>query len=545
MFSFCKVSCGAWHVSVIAKHCEDNGEEMPQEIESELCDAEQPASLNKMTMLGCENRENIDVSDNTTEQHKNESCYVESVDVGGSTPIPSFMTTSSSSQVEVSRANSHDDNDAVDTCFITKCSSNSEFSRMEDEGSGDGLLVTDKELWQYSQDEIVAKHQDNSSHLVAQHELPDNSSSYNIESYNMDRTACETNNTGQTNVMDPSNDLKEECHLLSMQNRFQQGKGHAAIENDSSRITKTSVHSYLDKNPTTMYSQKPSSSRCTSELENKDKQNSNKSILSQSESARTCNAPEDVCSIKLTTQDNISLEKEEREDNRLLNKDLSSDMVKDKKFTADSNANSKNHSFTKVEENNRLAIKKDSFVKNDRSKEVHIFKNNRGMAIERDHLKRWNEPEVQLRTVCSTTEKNISKDSIKESLVLRRNIRLAATPLQNHASTLTRNVETKLATKAVHNKTIEQESKLTVTPNHTIDCNTQVLTRQQTVPVIDLGFERVIRQAEQRGIKPSFTTFRNVWKASNLIREKQRQKKIGGKSNGRGSDGMFSLVSLK
>ena len=296
-----------------------------------------------------------------------------------------------------------------------------------------------------------------------------------------------------------------------------------------------------------MYSQRQPSLSYT--LQYGDKLDTKNSLL-QKENESLSHTWEDLSSIEFTTKKNISSEKDKRENDRLLNTSTSNNVVKNNKALRNSNdARNENESN---ELDNRKAIKNHCFAGNKNGTvDLDIFENSK--EERESHSKEIKSPQAT-RKARSITEKNISEvipslrnkqNSSKESLVLKRNIKLAATPLQNRTikSTLTRKTDTKQATRAFHNKTIEQESKLTTSiQNNTIDCNSQVLTRQPKVPVIDLGFGKAVQGVEQSRIKPSFTTFRNVWKASNLFREK-RQKIIGTCNRG-GSDCMFSLESM-
>ena len=523
-----QVSCGAWHVSVIVKHSADNGEEMFHEVDSEWCEAEQP-TLSSCETANCENGDNIIVSQDETEKQKNENCWVKSMDEGDMSP--------ESSQIEIQQVNSYDKHaqlktNSMDTCFITKCS----FSEIENQCDGNEMLAKDKKTNKYFEDVTVDQHEEDSS----QPQLPDNLSLFNVDFDDVDKTAFRTN--GNRNVVDPSfhNDLKEEYHesgLLSIKNKnamkWEEGNSSFEKQDDSSKTAKVSVHSYLDENPTATYSQKRPSLSYTSDYGDKRKETS-----------------QDLCSMEFTRKDKISLEKGKGENNKLLNKSTRKNVVNDNEFLCKNNDSKNDNESDELDKVS--AIKNDSFVSNnDGTVEVDIFENNRD-----ERQNHWNEiksPEAK-RTARLFTQENISEvipsslkqNSRKERLVLRRNIKLAVTPLQNHTtkSTLTRNTDTKQATSAVYNKSIGQEFKLTTSiQNNTIDCNTQLLTRQPTVPVIDLGFGKVARREEQSRIKPSFTTFRNVWKASNLFREKQRQKMIS-TCNRRGSDCMFSLESM-
>ena len=512
---------------------------MFHEADSEWCEAEQP-TLSSCETASCENGDNI-VSQDTTEKQKNENCWVKSMNEGD--------RSLESSQNEIPQVNVHAQlkTNSMDTCFITKCSSSSEFSQVENKCDGNEMLAKNKQINKYSEDVTVDQHEKASS--KQQPKLLDNLSLFNVDFYDVDKTAFRTNDVRK--VVDPSfhYDLKEEYHepsLLSVQNRnknaMQPEEGYSTTEKQEKTSRTTNGH--LDKNPTTTYSQKHPLLSYPSDYG--DKGNTNNSLLQKENETLSCTS-QDLCSIEFTTKDNISFEKDKGGNNTLLNKSTSNDVVKNNEALGNNNYARNDNESDELE--NKSAIKNHSFAGNNDGTVKVVFENNKEQT--ENH---WNEiksPQAKRKTR-SITEKNISEvipsslkqNSNKESLVLRRNIKLAVTPLQNHTikSTLTRNIDTKQGTRAVHNKTIESKLTTTLTQNNTIDCNTQVITRQPTVPVIDLGFGKMVRGAEQSRMKPSFTTFRNVWKASNLFREKQRQKMIG-TCNRRGSDGMFSLVS--
>lgn len=123
--------------------------------------------------------------------------------------------------------------------------------------------------------------------------------------------------------------------------------------------------------------------------------------------------------------------------------------------------------------------------------------------------------------------------------------RLDTTPLQNntfrHHSPLKRNTQSTLAVTTTPIKKIPliTEPELAVESPHKIN-NNKVVTRKQALQVIDLSFGKRILHTEKSKTKPVLATFRNVWKTSNLFREKKREEK-----NERGSlthSARFSLV---
>jgi hypothetical protein len=573
-FSFCKISCGAWHVSAIVKYSTNETEEISQNLDSESLETEQPdfpnqkLDLVKNAGLPCENRDDI-VSEDSTEQQRNRKCRIESMDTNMSdSSLDACFITKYNSQTEVPRVNIHDNElseNSLDTCFITNYSSDSEFSMVENECCENEILATDKQLTRYSEEVISDQEQEDC--LVTKTEV-----------YGVDKTGCRTNETRNTNVMDSSfghKEIYEESRPSRQhENRLQLDEArNMEKQSDSSSTSEQLVGDYPEGEIITTYSEKEPSLRYSSECkeEERHKGNSRKSLLRNENAATYCTSEsENVCSIEFDT---VRLEKDKRKNNDSLpNKceDFRNDVVKDNHFLRNnSNEDTRNKKDSLTSYNEHVSWDNDYILGNNkRAVNVDIIENNKGSQIGRKnlHLKHWNDLKSQQaeRKPGPIAEKYVCEDisglslgsleqnSIKESSVLKRNIRLAITPLQNgsikHNSALKRNTEIKPAVTPAQYKTMEQNtagSKLAVTSTHnkSMDCDNQLLSRQQTVPVIDLSFGKAVRHVEQSRIKPSFTTFRNVWKASNLFKEKQRQKRIGIASR-RGSDGVFTLVSF-
>jgi hypothetical protein len=557
LFSFCKVSCGAWHVSVIVKNSTNKREEITQDLDSELFEANQPLLLDQNNSgLACENKENIPFED-TTEQQQDDECTIESMDTNVGSLGTCFVK-NYSSQTDVPQViSSYDDaqmsENSADTCFVTKDSSKTEFSKAESECYE--MLAMNKQQVSKTFEEVIVE-QEQEDCLATKFNT---SSLHKTEFYGVKKAACGDHKTRNTNAMDSlfGYAVCEEKTVRQHENNSQMDNVHTTEkQNNPPTATKEFVCSYLEEKHTPTYTLGYTSE--TQEDRHKENSKNNARTSSTSDSLNPC-------SIEFDAKDNISLEKNKRENNKgPLNKyeDFGNDVVKDKHFLGNNNNEGKrreNDRLINFNENiawdNKNASKNDYCVANN---DDTVKEDNSESQIERNkhhHLKHWNDFKSSQaeEKPGSIMEKSISKDisslsldlqeqdSIKESLVLKRSIRLAITPLHkstaSHNAKLTWNTKMKLAVTPAHNKTMEHESKL-ATQNKTINWNNQVFTGQQTVPVIDLSFGKAVGQAEQHRMKPSFTAFRNVWKASNLFREKQRQKKIGSRH---GSDGLVGF----
>ncbi|XP_028406964.1 uncharacterized protein LOC114529378 [Dendronephthya gigantea] len=81
--------------------------------------------------------------------------------------------------------------------------------------------------------------------------------------------------------------------------------------------------------------------------------------------------------------------------------------------------------------------------------------------------------------------------------------------------------------KEVRSATTPQQNsfvKPTYNKQHrSIDCIDELGSRPHTVPVIDLSFGKTVGNAEQGITKPRYSAFKNVWKTSSLLREKQER----------------------
>lgn len=458
--------------------------------------------------------------------------------------------TEHNSQTEVPRISSCNSDEefgdiSLETCFITKYSSNCDPSTAEGEFCESEVLATRKQLIEHCEESVLD--QEGASCVLQK------SNNSSLSKIYVDETVPSTDETRGTDVMADSllgYTYEERQH----ESRLQTDEAYSGEKPpDLSSTSGTFIDSYPEETVTNTSSQKHPLRRYTSWIETEgsavlrnDERSNNKDNVFRNEKAVSSCAIETVNVCSIGDKDDLEAEKGE---------DIVSFPNKREDLTI-----SKNVSIRNCNENFALVKdvpENDYFLGsvNDTIK-LGINEDNKGCQLQNDRLNRYDlKSSLSARESGSNAEKDLSEDilgssSKKESSVLRRNIRLAVTPLQNgtikQTSSLKWNTEINVAAATSQNIATEQTTAFkrtsTSTQNRTIGCDRHVFTgrSQQTVPVIDLSFQR----AEQsRLVKPSFTAFTNVWKASNAFREKQRQRKIS-TGRRRGSDVVFSLVSF-
>ena len=489
----------------------------------------------------------IVISEHTNgEQHDNK-CKTEPIDGNVGSSLGACSMTQHNSETEVLRIHSCNsdaefDDISSETCFITKYSSNCESSTVEDECCGNETLATWKEL-------------------------PDNCEETDLD---QEEASCVLTNTNDSSLsktsvektLSKTEERKADlsfgysCEETQHESRLKPDEAYSIEKPPDSSSCRTMFVAPEEKLTTTS-TQKHSSLRYTSWIETEDSRvlgndegsNNNDNILRKQKAASPC-------AMKAENVPTI-----ENKDNLEADKDKNIDSLSDRYY--EDYTLSENSSLTTYNEN--IALDKNApdngyFLGNyyNGAIKLGINENSEESEVENYRLKhRYDLKSSQsVREWGSNTEKDLSENilgfsSIKESSVSRRNIRLAITPLQNGniketSSLIKRNAEIKLAVTAPRNKAIQQIQAFkwasTSTRNKTIGCDSHALSgrSQQTVPVIDLSFQKAERG---RLVKPSFTAITNVWKASNAFREKQIQRRIS-TGRRRGSDVVFSLVSF-
>ena len=500
----------------------------------------------KNAASSCEGSD-IAVSEHTNEEQHDNKRRTEPIDGNMNSSLDACSMTQHNSETEVSRTQSCNSDDefgdiSSETCFITKYSSNCESSTVEDECCENETLATWKQL-------------------------PDNCEETDLDQEKVSCVLTNTNDSSlsKTCVEKPLPKTEERkadlffgysCEEPQHESRLKPDEAYSIQKPPDSSSCSPMFVAPEEKLITTS-TQKHSSLRYTSWIETEDStvlgkdegSNNNDTILRKQKAASSC----------ATEAGNVP--SIENKDNLEADKDENIDSLSDRYY--EGYTLSENSSLTTYNEN--IALEKNApdngyFLGNyyNGAIKMGINENSEESEVENYRLKHryYLKSSQSVREWGSNTEKDLSEDilglsSIKENSVSRRKIRFAITPLQNGnikqtSSLLKRNAEIKLAVTAPRNKAIEQIQAFkwasTSTQNKTIGCDSQALSgrSQQTVPVIDVSFQKAERS---RLVKPSFTAFTNVWKASNAFREKQRQRRIS-TGQRRGSDVMFSLVSF-
>ena len=496
-------------------------------------------------------KDNVIPEDNN--EQKDNKCRNESMDEVVDSSLSTYSITKHNSQTEVSRistCNSDEEFDdiSLETCCTTKYSSNCDLSTAEDEFcENDVLLAARKQLPEHCEKSVLD--QEEASCVLSK------SNNSSLFATYVDETSSITDQTRKTKVMVDSLFNGYTCQERQHESRLQPDEAYSREKlSESLSTSKKFVDSYPEEKLTNTCSQKHPLLRHTSWIELQDsvvsvndEGSKNKDNVFRNEKAASSCAIEAGNVRSIEENDNLEGEKGEnivsfpnRREDFIVSKNIMIAGNNNENFTWDKNVTENDYFLGSINDTIKMGINE-----------------NKGLQFENPRLKHRYDLKSSLsaRESGSDAEKDLSEDilglsSIKQSSVLRRNIRLAVTPLQNSSikqtSSLKRNAEIKVAVTASENNPTEQtttfKSTSTSSQNKTIGCDSQVFNGrpQQTVPVIDLSFQR----AEQsRLVKPSFKAFTNVWKASNAFREKQRQRKIS-TGRRRGSDVVFSLVSF-
>ena len=496
-----------------------------------------------------EDKDNVIPEDNN--EQKDNKCRNESMDEVVDSSLSTYSITKHNSQTEVSRISSCNsdeefDDISLETCCITKYSSNCDLSTAEDEFCENDVLAARKQLPEHCEESVLDQER-------ASCVLPKSNNSSLSATY-VDETSSITDQNRKTKVMVDSLFNGYTCEERQHESRLQPDEAYSREKlSESLSTSKKFVDNYPEEKLTNTCSQTHPLLRHTSWIElqdsvvsRNDEGSNNKVNPFRNEKAASSCAVETGKVRNIEDKDNLEGEKganivsfpNKREDFTVSKNIIAGN--DNENFVWDKNVPESDYFLGGVKDTIKTGINEDN---KGRQSENHRLKH-------RYDLKSF----LSARQSGSDAEKDLSEDilglsSIKQSSVLRRNIRLAVTPLQNstikQTSSLKRNAEIKVAVTASENNPTEQttafKSTSTSTQKRTIGCDSHVFNGrpQQTVPVVDLSFQR---EEQSRLVKPSFTAFTNVWKASNAFREKQRQRKI---STGRrhGSDVVFSLVS--
>ena len=531
----------------------------------------------KSAGLFCENEDSLQEIEEHVEddkKYRNESVRQNEID---SSPDNCFITRYSS-QADVLR-DLHDngqltDSSQTDMCCIDKYSSHYELSRVDrlenecNEVCKDKTLAVDQKQNEYSKEVIL----DQRNQIRKTHK----SNVYESMSHVEKKTSCRNSKISYTNgTGDNCQKNDEESRFSGQQENCLQHVEEAHISEKQSDLSSNSFlgNSFKEKvNNNSMFSHLPTRTSWPVKTDNKmDVEKSEGGDVAQNGKATS------YCATRSGKDRNLEFDRENKNSvgKGENNKNTSNEFID---FRNVKNCRVMNCSEDNGRKNDGLT----SSTKNELNKnsfnncnligvntaEVGVDTNN---EIEKEgQLKHWNDckPCNQVeKTLDVSSDKSISSDisglSVgssdeklsKKTLVVKRNIKLAITPLQENMIkknlTWKRNAEIKLTATSTQNKAMEQttglKQTLMSTHSETIDSYDHVFTRPQTVPaVIDLSFGSAVcnGQTERSRIKSSFTTFKNVLKASNLFREKQKQKKIAMGTNRRVSDGVFTLVSV-